>query len=160
MRMSRSKALAVAIAAVFVLGTFGPASARDDWSIMREEVMPAPKKRTGKRGQKPPVVTPRAAEPKVETPKAEKPQTEKPRAEKPRPRPRGSGTLIMPPVPSPTAGGPTPQQLLKPPPGPYVPSQSPSFGDRTTGCIHSFPLAGGVGNNPSNQQMYIRQCAN
>ena len=77
-----------------------------------------------------------------------------------RPRPRGSGTYIAPPVPSPNAG-PTLQQILgQPTVQPYKPPPINTFSDRVTNCIHSFPLNAGIGNNPRDQQMYIRQCAN
>ena len=73
-----------------------------------------------------------------------------------RPRPRGSSTYIPPSVPS-RSGSPA---IVSPNPGVYKPPAINSFGDRTTGCIHSFPLNAGIGNNPSDQQSYIRQCAN
>jgi hypothetical protein len=73
--------------------------------------------------------------------------------------PRGSSTYIPPPNPSPDAG-PPPAVLVQPSVQPYKPPPINTFGDRVTSCIHSFPLQGGVGNNPSDQQMYIRQCAN
>jgi hypothetical protein len=40
------------------------------------------------------------------------------------------------------------------------PPSRPSFSDRVTNCIHSYPLNAGIGNNPTDQQAYIRQCAN
>jgi hypothetical protein len=81
------------------------------------------------------------------------------RVERPRKVPRGSGGYIPPPVPSPSGGSP-PAVLLQPPPAPYRPPPIDSFSDRVTKCIHSYPLNAGVGNNPTDQQMYIRQCAN
>jgi hypothetical protein len=71
--------------------------------------------------------------------------------------PRGSSTYIPPPVPSPSAVPPAP---LTQPPGVYRPPPIQSFGDRVTNCIHSYPLNAGIGNNPTDRQMYIRQCAN
>jgi hypothetical protein len=82
-----------------------------------------------------------------------------PQADRPVHVPRGSSTYIPPPVPSPD-GGPPAAALLRPPPEPYRPPPASSFGDRVTNCIHSFPLNAGVGNNPTDRQMYIRQCAN
>ncbi|MBX9840571.1 MAG: hypothetical protein K2Z80_02055 [Xanthobacteraceae bacterium] len=77
-----------------------------------------------------------------------------------RPRPYGSSTYIPPPVPSPNAG-PTPQEIIgQQTVRPYMPPPINTFGDRVTNCIHSFPLNRGLGNNPLDQQMYIRQCAN
>ncbi len=77
-----------------------------------------------------------------------------------RPRPRGSSTYIPPPVPSPNAG-PTPQQILgQQTVQPYKPPPITTFGDRVTNCIHSFPLNAGIGNNPTDRGAYVRQCAN
>jgi hypothetical protein len=78
-----------------------------------------------------------------------------------RPRPRGSSGAYVPPVnPSPNAG-PTPQQILnRQTVQPYKPPPINTFSDRVTNCIHSYPLNAGIGNNPRDQQAYIRQCAN
>ncbi len=43
---------------------------------------------------------------------------------------------------------------------PYKPPPIHTFGDRVTDAIHSYPLEKGIGNNPTDQQMYIRQRAN
>jgi hypothetical protein len=72
---------------------------------------------------------------------------------------RGSGTYIPPPNPSPS-GGPPAAALLQPGPGPYHPPPLNSFGDRVTGCLHSYPLNAGIGNNPVGQGAYVRSCAN
>ncbi len=74
-------------------------------------------------------------------------------------RVRGSSTYIPPPVPSPSAGPPAPA-LMQPAPEPYKPPPINTYGDRVTNCIHSYPLNRGIGNNPTDQQAYIRQCAN
>ena len=88
------------------------------------------------------------------------PDEEQPKLRADRPRPRGSSTYIPPVNPSPNAG-PTPQQLLnQPAPQVYKPPPINTFSDRVTNCIHSYPLNAGVGNNPRDQQSYIRQCAN
>jgi hypothetical protein len=77
-----------------------------------------------------------------------------------RPRPRGSSTYIPPVNPSPNAG-PTPQEILNQRTAqPYKPPPINTFSDRVSNCIHSYPLNAGIGNNPRDQQMYIRQCAN
>ena len=68
--------------------------------------------------------------------------------------PRGSGYI-------PSAGLPRTEAITIPQsPGVYKPPPINSFGDRVTNCIHSFPLNAGIGNNPRDQQAYIRQCAN
>lgn len=75
--------------------------------------------------------------------------------------PRGSSTYIPPINPAPNAANSPPNPVLNQPVvQPYKPPPINTFSDRVTNCIHSFPLQGGVGNNPSDQQMYIRQCAN
>ena len=97
-------------------------------------------------------------------------QSKKPRATVPeadpdlradRPRARGSSGAYIPPVnPSPNAG-PTPQQILNQPTvQPYKPPPINTFSDRVGNCIMSYPLNAGIGNNPRDQQQYIRQCAN
>ena len=45
-------------------------------------------------------------------------------------------------------------------PGVYKPPPITSFGDRARDAIHSYPLQKGIGNNPTDMQMYIRQNAN
>jgi hypothetical protein len=70
--------------------------------------------------------------------------------------PRGSSTYIPPPNPSPYANPPPP---LTKPPGVYTPPPINSYSDRVTNCIHSYPLNKGIGNNPTDQQAYVRQCA-
>jgi len=88
------------------------------------------------------------------------PDEEQPKLRADRPRPRGSSTYIPPVNPSPNAG-PTPQQILnQPAPQVYKPPPINTYNDRVTNCIHSYPLNAGVGNNPRDQQSYIRQCAN
>jgi hypothetical protein len=73
----------------------------------------------------------------------------------------GSSTYVPPPVPSPMAGGPSPQEILRGAPrlNP-TPSVNNSFNDRVVRCNHSFPLNAGIGNNPSDRSAYVRQCAN
>ena len=71
--------------------------------------------------------------------------------------PRGSSTYIPPPIPSPNTGRAT---VAPATPGVYKPPPINSFGDRVTGCVHSYPLNAGIGNNPTDRQSYIRQCAN
>ena len=83
------------------------------------------------------------------------------RTERPLAPPAGSSTYIPPPVPSPNSSNSPPSPaLLAPPPSVYVPPRIDSFGDRATRCLHSFPLAGGVGNNPTDRAAFVRSCAN
>jgi hypothetical protein len=72
--------------------------------------------------------------------------------------PRGSSTYIPPPVPSPygsTVGVTTGQAVQ-----PYNPPPITTFGDRVNNAIQSYPLNKGLGNNPTDMQMYIRQNSN
>ena len=87
---------------------------------------------------------------------APKQKGESKKAATPRRVPRGSSTYIPPPVPTPNTG----RAIVAPTPRVYTPPPINSFGDRVTGCIHSYPLNAGIGNNPTDQQSYIRQCAN
>jgi hypothetical protein len=64
--------------------------------------------------------------------------------------PRGSSTAIAPRV------GTTTGQAVQP----YNPPRITTPGDRTSNAIHSYPLQKGLGNNPTDQQMYIRQHSN
>ena len=83
------------------------------------------------------------------------------RAGRPLARPVGSGIYIPPPVPSPNSPNSPPSPvLLQPPPAVYTPPRIDSPGDRATRCLHSFPLAGGVGNNPSDRDAFVRSCMN
>jgi hypothetical protein len=85
------------------------------------------------------------------------------RAERPRTVRRGSSSFTdIPPVnPSPNSpNSPPAAALTRPAPAPYRPPPITTYGDRVTNCIHSFPLNAGIGNNPTNQQSYVRQCAN
>jgi hypothetical protein len=77
--------------------------------------------------------------------------------------PRGSSSYVDIPLvnPSPYSGNSPPApQLLQRQVEPYKPPPINSFSDRVTNCIHSYPLNAGIGNNPTDQQTYIRQCAN
>jgi hypothetical protein len=79
----------------------------------------------------------------------------KQKATEPKRRPRGSSYI-------PSANLPRTEPVVVAPasPGVYRPPPVNSFSDRVTNCIHSFPLARGLGNNPNEQQAFIRQCAN
>ena len=65
---------------------------------------------------------------------------------------------------SPSVGLPDlpPRQLLQAPAAPssVSPPATPSFSDRVTSCLQSFPLNAGIGNNPTDRDTYVRQCVN
>ncbi len=90
------------------------------------------------------------------SPSAE-PAGEQPRLRADRPVPRGSGgSSLVAPAGPPTPRQPVPQPVVQP----YIPPPINTFSDRVTKCIQSYPLNAGIGNNPRDQQSYIRQCAN
>ena len=70
------------------------------------------------------------------------------------PRPYGSPGYVAPVLPK--SEPPVTQSTVQP----YIPPKINTFSDRVTNCIHSYPLNAGIGNNPRDQQAYIRQCAN
>ena len=73
----------------------------------------------------------------------------------PKARPRSSSY-----VPSMTLPRSEPARVAPASPGVYTPPPITSFGDRARDAIHSYPLQKGIGNNPTDMQMYIRQNAN
>ena len=83
------------------------------------------------------------------------------RAERPARIPRGSSTYIPPPVPSPySPNSPPARALTQPAVQPYNPPPITTFSDKVTGAIHDYPLQKGIGNNPVDQQQFIRQRLN
>jgi len=163
MRSALTRALMIAMAAAMVLGALDPASARTKkkalsrppagpavtYDIDGTPIIMRDEGTRGLRWRERPPAAPEAIPRRAD------------RGEKLVVRPRGSSTLIPPPVPSPNGPNSPPSPvLLQQPPPPYTPPPIQSFGDRATQCLHSFPLAGGVGNNPSNRDAYVRSCAN
>jgi len=72
-----------------------------------------------------------------------------------RPVPRGSSSYVAP-SRLPTTGPVTTGQAVQP----YNPPPITTFSDRVNSAIQSYPLNRGIGNNPTDMQMYIRQNAN
>ena len=82
------------------------------------------------------------------------------RADRPVQIPRGSSTYIPPPSPSPySANSPPAAALTQPAPAPYKPPPITTFSDRVNSAIQAYPLEKGIGNNPIDQQQFIRQRA-
>ena len=74
-------------------------------------------------------------------------------AERPVNIPRGSASF----VPSSTGGLPrTPLMIQSPTVAPYNPPPISNPSERITQFNHSFPLNGGLGNNPTDRDAYIR----
>jgi len=83
------------------------------------------------------------------------------RADRPIKIPRGSSTYIPPPSPSPySSNSPPAAALTQPVPQPYKPPPITTFSDKVNNAIHAYPLEKGIGNNPTDQQMFIRQRIN
>ncbi len=160
-----SKVLVLAIAAIVALSTFDSASARS--KKPRAKRAPAAdinRDLLVKRGHLVevdrdgmPIIIKGYKTPAMLRDEGRSKEQPRERAERPVKIPRGSSTYIPPPNPSPYSSS---APAVQPAPAPYQPPKINSFGDRVTNCIHSFPLNAGIGNNPKDQQSYIRQCAN
>jgi hypothetical protein len=148
-----SKTLAVAVVAILALGTMGDADARQKkQSAKRSATLPPQYDSSGT----PSIM--RGGDRGISIMRDENASKgEAKEAARPRKVPRGSSTYIPPPIPSPNTGRAT---VAPATPGVYKPPPINSFGDRVTGCVHSYPLNAGIGNNPTDRQSYIRQCAN
>ena len=157
MPVSKTKVLTLTFAAILVVATLDAAAARHRkhqvrtgsaeaafWSelVPMENGVPVIMK-----GYHPPGLTPEA-QPRQ-------------RADRPVRIPRGSSTYIPPPNPSPySSNSPPAAALTQPAPAPYQPPKINTFSDRVTNCTQSYTFNRGIGNNPTDQQSYIRQCAN
>ena len=85
----------------------------------------------------------------------------KQRADRPVRIPRGSSTYIPPVNPSPySLNSPPAPGLTQPAPAPYQPPPITTFSDRVNNAIQAYPLQKGIGNNPIDQQEFIRQRVN
>jgi hypothetical protein len=83
------------------------------------------------------------------------------RADRPVKIPRGSSTYIPPPSPSPySVNSPPAAALTQPAAQPYKPPPITTFSDRVNSAIQAYPLEKGLGNNPIDQQQFIRQRLN
>ncbi len=167
MTLPHSKSLILALAGVFLLGALDMASARTkkhraqrpantditrDLTVTRGHLLPVARDGT-------PIImqgfNPDA--PRQGTPR----ETPRQRADGPVRIPRGSSTYIPPVNPSPySSNSPPAAALIQPAPAPYQPPKITTFGDRVNDAIHAYPLERGIGNNPTDQQQFIRQRAN
>lgn len=130
--MMPAKTFVFALAALYVAAEFQPAMAQQSYGIMVEEGGKPLKRRKG--------VEP-SGEPK----------------KRPEPKQRPRGSSYIPDMSLPRTVAPTVAPLS---PGVYKPPPINTFSDRVRNCIHSYPLNAGIGNNPTDQSAYIRQCAN
>jgi len=130
--------------AVLVLGTAATASAR-------------PKKQNAERTTTPitmcggtPIIM-QGLECSGRPARGEQPEQSTERPQRPRLTARGSGGSYVAPVQR------TPSlTLTQPSPGPYIPPPINNPSDRIQQLNQSFPFNGGLGNNPSNLDAYIR----
>ena len=167
--MTRTNALMLSLAALLVAGAVDRADARTRHHTTTHRVYAASSSGEAAfwgglssvpvengtpvimRGFHPPKAVPESIEPTYQ------------RGEKSVRIPRGSSSYvdIPPPVPSPYSNNSPPAAALtQPVVQPYRPPPIVTPGDRAIDAIHSFPLQGGIGNNPTNQQEFIRQRVN
>ena len=165
MQRSKAKILTLALAALMVLGTLDAASARkkkvrakpqptasENW-LRHAPGQLLPVDRDGT-----PIIMQGYRSPSITRDKElNEPKEPMQRADRPVKIPRGSSTYIPPPSPSPYSSSSPPAAALT---QPYKPPPITTFSDKVTDAIHAYPLQKGIGNNPLNQQEFIRQRAN
>ena len=163
MRVSLIKTVTLGLAAVMVVGTLDAASARQKKkhrssrpAVTETDRIPGTLVPVDRDGT--PIIMQGYRSPRMMRDGTAQPAE---RADRPVKIPRGSGTYIPPPDPSPYArNSPPAAALTQPAPQPYNPPPITTFGDRVNNAIHAYPLERGLGNNPSDQQQFIRQRAN
>jgi hypothetical protein len=171
MQAHRKALLLTALVAVFAAGSLDPALAKHKHkkSTAHRESSHIVRDYDGTpiiiKGYRPRHATPARTAPVEVTPAEAVPQEPRQpsqrQADRPVHIPRGSSTYIPPVNPSPySSNSPPARALTQPIVQPYNPPPITTFSDRVTGAIHSYPLERGLGNNPTDQQMYIRQKAN
>lgn len=74
--------------------------------------------------------------------------------------PRVASPVVVPPPHTGLPDLPARQLLQAAPPSVYARPAQPSFSDKVTNCIHSYPLNAGIGNNPADRNAYMGQCVN
>ena len=162
-----TKILTLALAALMVLGTLDTASAR------KKKVRANPQSTASESGPRhvpgqlvpvdrdgTPIIMQGYRSPAMmRGDKGSKEPTQ--RADRPVKIPRGSGTYIPPPNPSPySSSSPPAAALTQPGVQPYKPPPITTFSDKVNDAIHAYPLQKGIGNNPTDQQQFIRQRVN
>jgi hypothetical protein len=172
MTMPRPKLLTLALAAILAVVTIDAAAARHERHRLRHHAMvtastSAPSGSAfwsrlvpADRDGNPVIMKGFRMSPVPANPGEAQPQR---RVERPIHRPRGGSSFVdIPPVnPSPySSNSPTAAALTHPIVQPYNPPHITTFSDRVTNAIHDYPLQNGIGNNPTDQQSFIRQRAN
>jgi len=166
MQPSKVKILTLALTALMVLGTLDAASAR------KKKVRANPQLTASENGPRhvpgqlvpvdrdgTPIIMQGYRSPAMTRDKEPKEPVQ--RADRPVKIPRGSSTYIPPPSPSPySVNSPPAAALTQPIPQPYKPPPITTFSDRVNSAIQAYPLEKGIGNNPTDQQQFIRQRLN
>ncbi len=171
MRLSQVQIVTVAFAALMVLGTLDSASARKKKRVPADPQATASEKwlrhvpgqlvpvdRDGT-----PIIMQGYRSPSMirRDKGLNEPSEPMQRADRPIHIPRGSSTYIPLPVPSPySSNSPPAAALTQPAPAPYQPAPITTFSDKVNSAIQAYPLQNGIGNNPTDQQQFIRQRVN
>jgi hypothetical protein len=166
MQAPAAKLLTFFLAAVMVVGTLDAASARQKKkqrisqpAITRTDRVPRPLVPTDREGT--PIIMQGYRSPGMMRDTGPPPEPRQ-RADRPVRMPRGSSTYIPPVNPSPySINSPPAAALTQPPaPAPYQPPRITTSSDRVNNAIQAYPLEKGIGNNPLDQQEFIRQRLN
>ena len=165
MQRSKAKILTLALAALMVLGTLDAASARkkkvraNPQPTASENLRHAPGQLVPVDRDGTPIIM-QGYRSRAIT-RDNEPKEPVQRADRPIKIPRGSSTYIPPPSPSPySVSSPPAAALTQPVPQPYKPPPITTFSDRVNSAIQAYPLEKGLGNNPIDQQQFIRQRLN
>jgi hypothetical protein len=170
MQPLQARSLTLALAALAVLGTLDSASAKKKRVSSNPQATASEKWLRGVPGQLVPVdrdgtpiIMQGYRSPGMMRRDKERIEPDEPmqRADRPVKIPRGSSTYIPPPSPSPySVSSPPAAALTQPVPQVYKPAPIVTFGDKVNNAIHAYPLERGIGNNPMDQQQFIRQRVN
>jgi hypothetical protein len=157
MPVSKTKVLTLALAAIFAMATLDAAAARHKKRAPRSGPAVSDSSRSLVPMENGVPVIMQGYHP-TRQPSGDVPSQ---RADRPVRIPRGSSTYIPPPNPSPySANSPPAAALTQPAPAPYQPPPITTFSDRVNSAIQAYPLQNGIGNNPTDRQMFIRQRLN
>jgi hypothetical protein len=166
MRVSLIRPATLVLAAVMVVGTLDAASARQKKkqrssrpAVTETDRVPGTLVPVDRDGT--PIIMQGYRSPRMMRDAGEPMPAPKQRADRPVRIPRGSSTYIPPVNPSPySINSPSAPALAQPAPGPYQPPPITTFSDRVNNAIQAYPLQKGIGNNPMDQQEFIRQRLN
>ena len=164
MRVSLIKTVTLVLAAVMVVGTVDAASARQKKkhrssrpAVTETDRIPGTLVPVDRDGT--PIIMQGYRSPRMMRDAGEAAPQQ--RADRPVRIPRGSSTYIPPVNPSPySINSPRAPALAQPAAAPYQPPPITTFSDRVINAIQAYPLQKGIGNNPMDQQEFIRQRAN